>query len=285
MQFELRGYEASDFEFVKRMVYEAVFWRESKQRPSLEEGLKYQGVLDALEGYPDRAGDTTVIATFEGQPIGMALYRFWTESNPIRGYIREDSPVLIIGIDEKYRKQGLGGLLMQGIADEAVKQGLETISLCVSKDNVALKLYEQQGYMVHEDIGCSYNMIKHLNLPIGAQSSSIGIEEMLKMSHALYEKNKADWSPMEPEHARTFILYMIEEIGEAISIVKKKGEDQIMNNEEVRERFTEEMCDIMMYYSDVLNRFGITSEEYSRVYRKKFEKNISRNYKKDHAES
>lgn len=114
---------------------------------------------------------------------------------------------------------------------------------------------------------------------------SINIEEMLKMSHELWEKNKDDWSPMEPEHGRTFILYMIEEIGEAISIVKKKGEDQIMDSPDVRERFIEEMCDVMMYYSDVLNRFGITPEEYSRIYRSKFENNIKRNFKKDHENS
>ncbi len=51
-----------------------------------------------------------------------------------------------------------------------------------------------------------------------------------------------------------------------------------MNNPEVRERFVEEMCDVMMYYSDVLNRFGVNQEEYSRVYRDKFKKNIERNY-------
>ncbi len=49
--------------------------------------------------------------------------------------------------------------------------------------------------------------------------------------------------------------------------------------------FIEEMCDVMMYYSDVLNRFGITSEEYSKVYRDKFDKNMKRNFEKDHAES
>ncbi len=114
---------------------------------------------------------------------------------------------------------------------------------------------------------------------------SLNIEEMLKMSQDLWEKNKHSWSPMEPKHGQTFILYMIEEIGEVISIVKKKGEEQIMNNPEVRERFVEEMCDVMMYYSDVLNRFGVNQEEYSRVYRDKFKKNIERNYKKDHEES
>lgn len=114
---------------------------------------------------------------------------------------------------------------------------------------------------------------------------SLTIKDMLSMSHELYEENKENWSPMTPEHGRTFILYMIEEIGEVISIVKKKGETEIMESSQTRARFIEEMCDVMMYYSDVLNRFGITSEEFSKVYLEKHEHNMKRNYVKDHAES
>jgi NTP pyrophosphatase (non-canonical NTP hydrolase) len=111
------------------------------------------------------------------------------------------------------------------------------------------------------------------------------IEEMLERSKDLYELNKDKWSPMTPEHGKTFILYMIEEIGEVISIIKKKGEDEIMNNPEVRERFVEEMADVMMYYSDTLNRFGVTEEEFTNAYRRKHDHNMKRNYTKDHAES
>lgn len=136
-----------------------------------------------------------------------------------------------------------------------------------------------------------YNMCLVLIIKFGGESmdksdrKSISIEEMLKMSHDLFDENKDRWHPMEPEHGRSFILYMIEEIGEVISIIKKKGEEQIMDDNVTRERFVEEMCDVMMYYSDVLNRFGITPEEYTKIYRLKFEKNMKRNFVKDHADS
>lgn len=113
----------------------------------------------------------------------------------------------------------------------------------------------------------------------------ITMREMLEMSYNLYDKNKETWSPMTPEHGRTFILYMIEEIGEVISIIKKKGEDEIMNSPEVRERFLEEMSDVMMYFSDVLNRFNVTADEFSEAYQKKYFYNLSRNFKKDHENS
>jgi NTP pyrophosphatase (non-canonical NTP hydrolase) len=104
------------------------------------------------------------------------------------------------------------------------------------------------------------------------------ISDMLKLSYDLWEKNSDKWSPMEPEYAKSFILYMIEEIGESIAIIKKKGETEIMDNPDIRDHFVEELGDVLMYFMDVLNRFNISSEEFSNTYIKKFEYNISRDY-------
>lgn len=52
--------------------------------------------------------------------------------------------------------------------------------------------------------------------------SDLTIKETLEMSKELWENNKEDWSPMTPEYGRDSILYMVEEIGEVISIIKKK---------------------------------------------------------------
>ncbi|MDP4091479.1 MAG: NUDIX domain-containing protein [Bacillota bacterium] len=112
--------------------------------------------------------------------------------------------------------------------------------------------------------------------------SDLRISEMLDLSYRLWEKHKDTWSPMQPEHGRNFILYMIEEIGEAIAIIKKKGEDSIMNDAEVRSRFIEELGDVLMYYMDVLNRFNISAEEFSEIYIKKFETNMKRNYEEQY---
>lgn len=58
-----------------------------------------------------------------------------------------------------------------------------------------------------------------------------------------------------------------------------------MNDIEVRERFVEEMCDVLMYYSDVLNRFDVSSEEIASKYQDKFKGNMNRNFIKDHIDS
>lgn len=110
------------------------------------------------------------------------------------------------------------------------------------------------------------------------EEKDLKISDMLEMSMKLWEKNKDSWSPMESRYGKNFILYMIEEIGETIAIIKKKGEESIMEDKKVREHFVEELGDTLMYFMDVLNRFNISPEEFSKAYTKKFNYNMNRDY-------
>jgi len=112
--------------------------------------------------------------------------------------------------------------------------------------------------------------------------SDLKISDMIKMSHDLYDLNKDSWSPMTPEYGKDFILYMIEEIGEVISVVKKKSIDEIMMKGPVRAHMVEELSDVLMYFVDTLNRYDISAEEFSNAYKGKYESNMKRDFKKDH---
>lgn len=109
----------------------------------------------------------------------------------------------------------------------------------------------------------------------------LSISEMQKMQLDLYEQNKEKWNDMEPKAAKNHMLYMVEEIGECISIIKKKGIDSIMNDKDVRNRFLEEITDVQNYYIEILNRLKITPEEYSNAYIEKHNVNMNRDYEKD----
>ena len=115
-------------------------------------------------------------------------------------------------------------------------------------------------------------------------SKDLSISEMQKMQLDLYEKNKEKWGKMKPNDAKSHMLYMIEEIGECISIIKKKGIASIMENQDVRSRFLEEITDVQNYYIEILNRLKITPEEYSNAYIEKHNINMKRNYEKDNKE-
>ena len=111
--------------------------------------------------------------------------------------------------------------------------------------------------------------------------SELKISDMLAYQRALLERHKEEWCPHEPQYGRDSLLWMIDEIGEVIAIIKKKGEQAIMENPHVRAHFAEECADVMMYFVDMLDCFGITPEEFSAAYEKKAQSNISRSWEEN----
>lgn len=112
----------------------------------------------------------------------------------------------------------------------------------------------------------------------------LSISQMLSLQQELFERHKDTWSPMEPEYSKDFFLYMVEELGEAIAILKKKGCSAVSEDSEVREAFLTEMADVLMYYHEILLRFHITPEEISDAYVKKHVRNMGRDYTKEYKE-
>ena len=102
------------------------------------------------------------------------------------------------------------------------------------------------------------------------------IGEMQQMQKALQEKYRHKWEPICPDVGKNKLLWMIGEIGEVIDIVKKYGGENAAANEDVRVQLVEELADVLMYYNDVLLRYGISAEELKRAYTEKFEKNMTR---------
>lgn len=112
----------------------------------------------------------------------------------------------------------------------------------------------------------------------------LSISQMMDMQRSLFLPHKNSWSPMEPEYGKDFILYMMEEVGETIAILKKKGCDAVVDDPEVRAAFLEEMADVLMYYHDILLRFHVAPEEISEAYFQKHKRNMGRNYTEEYEE-
>lgn len=162
MTIQLRPSHPTDLPFLRKMLYEAVFWRTSANKPSFAEALALPDVSKALADWGERDGDTAVIATTHAIPVGAAWYRYMTDDNSIRGYLDENTPVLVIGVHRDYRHQGIGGKLIESLIDHASKHAIPKISLMVSKDNYALNLYQQQGFLEYADTGDSLLMVRDI---------------------------------------------------------------------------------------------------------------------------
>lgn len=112
-------------------------------------------------------------------------------------------------------------------------------------------------------------------------NKDLSISEMKHLQSELYEVNKEYWGEKYPKDAKNYILYMVEELGECISIIKKKGIEKIMEDKNVRDRFLEEITDVQNYYIEVIDRLKITPEEFSDAYIRKHNFNMNRNFQTD----
>ena len=105
---------------------------------------------------------------------------------------------------------------------------------------------------------------------------NVGFEEMQAIQKELQEKYKHKWSPLSPEIGRNKLLRLLIELGEAADVIKKSGDQKIMEDNEVRTHFIEELCDVLMYYNDVMLCYNVSIDELKEVYLQKHKKNMER---------
>lgn len=106
--------------------------------------------------------------------------------------------------------------------------------------------------------------------------SRFGFEEMQEIQKELREHYRDIWGGLSPQKGRDNMLWAIIEAGETADIIKKDGDDAIMNDEAIRRHFIEEFCDTMMYLNDMLLCYSITPEEVEQIYLEKHRRNMSR---------
>ena len=154
-----RIHNDNDFQFLREMLFEAIFWNKKKDKPSLEEGLSYDYSKHILHEFGSRLGDHAVIAEIDGTRVGAAFIRYWDNDINTRGYLSENIPVLVIGVHKNYRRLGVGSGLMDAMKSEATINGISEISLCVTKSNIAYQLYINNEFEIVEEVNSSYNML------------------------------------------------------------------------------------------------------------------------------
>ena len=103
-----------------------------------------------------------------------------------------------------------------------------------------------------------------------------GFREMQQIQKELQEKYKHIWQELTPQTGRDKLLWMMIEAGEMADIIKKNGDDEIMNDEQTRAHFIEEICDVLMYLNDVMLCYDISIEDLRETYLKKHKKNMGR---------
>jgi ribosomal-protein-alanine N-acetyltransferase len=127
------------------MLFEAAY-PSGAARP-VPEGWGDPRIARYVKGW-GRPGDEAVIALGDdGRRLGAAWYRLFPEESPGFGFVDGETPEISIAVVPASRGRGIGTALLATLVGRARHGGFHALSLSVSPENPAVRLYERAGFV------------------------------------------------------------------------------------------------------------------------------------------
>lgn len=143
------------------MLYQALFVPEG-QKP-FPKNIVYQPELAKYVEHWGKESDFGYVAIEQStlQTVGVVWARLFPGETPGYGFINKETPELSIAVLPGFRNQGIGTQLLDKLIGQA-RHHFRAVSLSVSADNPAVRLYERFGFERTGHAGSSITMIKIL---------------------------------------------------------------------------------------------------------------------------
>ncbi|HYR88006.1 MAG TPA: GNAT family N-acetyltransferase [Terriglobia bacterium] len=163
----IRKASASDEPFLREMLYHSLYVPEG-HAPFDRDILNRPDIAKYVKGW-GRSGDLGLIGVdaSSGQAVGAVWVRNFTASERGYGYVADNIPELGIAVLPEHRGRGVGSALLQRLVEMA-GAAYDAVSLSVSMDNPARRLYERVGF---EGVGASGNSLTMLKRLKSADSA------------------------------------------------------------------------------------------------------------------
>lgn len=157
----LRRIDQTDEPFLWEMLYQALYVPEGNA-PFPNDIVREPDIAKYVDQW-GRGDDHGFVAIDEstGQPVGAVWIRRFTRDNKGYGYINDDTPELSIALLPEYRNQGLGSSLLDKLIND-VEGEYPALSLSVSIDNPAIRLYKRFAFELVDHEGASVTMRREL---------------------------------------------------------------------------------------------------------------------------
>jgi ribosomal protein S18 acetylase RimI-like enzyme len=143
------------------MLYHALHVPEG-QAPFLQSVVDIPELSKYFRGW-GRAGDMGFVAIERNsvKVLGAVWARAFTACDKGYGYIDDETPELSVAVMPEYRGQGIGTDLLRKLMEES-RLNVRALSLSVSPDNPAVRLYRRLGFDVFSECEHSLTMRKRL---------------------------------------------------------------------------------------------------------------------------
>lgn len=150
----IRKMRLEEHDLLREFLYQAIYLPEGMEPPP-------RSVVDLPElqiyiaDFGTKPGDRCLVAEAEGKVVGAAWCRIMEDY----GHIDNDTPSLAISLLSKYRGQGIGTRLLNGLLLLLRDNGYRRASLSVQRGNPALRLYRRAGFRILAEKGTEYLML------------------------------------------------------------------------------------------------------------------------------
>jgi len=162
MCYIIRPLEPSDESFLWEMLYQAIYVP-TGTKPLPRDVIYQPELAKYVQDWKTKASDIGLIAVLQSNqtPIGATWIRLFNINNPGYGYINDEIPELSIAVLPEYRNQGIGTRLILDLL-ERVTGIYPAISLSVSSENPALRIYQRNDFEIVNQSDNSVTMKKKL---------------------------------------------------------------------------------------------------------------------------
>jgi len=166
MEAHLRPLTAGDEPFLWTALYHALYVPPGAD-PLPEDVVSHPDLARYVAGWMRRPGDLGFIAESGGEPVGAAWVRRWRGSDRGYGFVDEATPELSMAVVPGHRGRGIGSSLLRRLLSAASAHS-DAVSLSVSAENPARRLYERFGFVpVDAGAGGAVTMVRRA-APTGA---------------------------------------------------------------------------------------------------------------------
>ena len=157
MNLIIRPIRLNETILLSEFLYEAIYQPDALH-PVPRTILQHPSLWKYVEGFGTREGDLCVVAEIDKVVVGAA----WTRLIHSYGFVDNKTPELSISLYPQYRNQGIGTKLIYGIFEELSHAGYRSVSLSVSKQNPAVRMYLRIGFAIVQENDADYIMVHPL---------------------------------------------------------------------------------------------------------------------------
>ncbi len=155
----IRSLTTADEPFLWEMLYQALYVPEGAD-PFPRDIVRGPEISRYAEDW-GRPDDSGFVAVMGETCVGATWIRLLKGANKGYGYVDETIPELTIAVAPAFRGRGIGTNLLTRLMAEA-KDRYQAVSLSVSAENPALRLYQRFGFEFVVTNGNSFTMMKRM---------------------------------------------------------------------------------------------------------------------------